>query len=348
MLAAYAARIGGSDPLSNLEIGDQPRPEPSSGWALVRVGAASLNHHDIWTLRGVSSRPITPPQILGCDGAGVVEAYAAGQPGDGLPRLGARVVMYPLVMCGHCIACLSDDPEGCRAVALLSDAPLGGTFAEFVTIPVGNLIPLPDTVGLAEAACLPTAYLTAYHMLFARAGLEPGQTVLVHGASGGVASAAILLARLGGLTVYATSRDEAKRQLALDLGAEAAFPPERETARALVSATGGRGVDAVMETVGEPTWDLSLRAVRPGGTVVVAGATGGDNPPAQLRRVFFRRLTIAGSTMGSRGELRRLVELSATGALRPLVGSTHPLRDAATAFAQMERGEVRGKIVITV
>jgi NADPH:quinone reductase-like Zn-dependent oxidoreductase len=173
-------------------------------------------------------------------------------------------------------------------------------------------------------------------------------SVLVQGASGGVATACILLCRLAGITVYATSRDDAKRALAVDLGAEAAFPVERETARAVIGATGGMGVDAVIDTVGEPTWDLSRKAVRPGGVVVVPGATGGANPPAQLNRVFFRSLTVAGTTMGTRGELRRLVDLCATGALRPLIGSTHALAEAAAAFAEMSRGDLRGKIVLEV
>jgi NADPH:quinone reductase-like Zn-dependent oxidoreductase len=307
---------------------------------------AALNHHDLWTLRGVSSGPVRPPQVLGCDGAGVVESYVDDE--DTAVPVGTRVVLYPVVACGLCAACRSDDPSGCRASQLLSEPPLPGTLAEAVAVPGGNLVPLPESVGFVEAACLPTAYLTAYHMLFGAARLQPGQTVLVHGVSGGVPSAVILLAQLAGVTVYATSRDEAKRQLALDLGVEAAYPVERGSAREIVRATGGLGVDAVMETVGEPTWDLSLRAVRPGGTVVVSGATGGWNPPAQLNRIFFRRISVVGSTMGTRVELRRLVDLCATGALRPLVGATVPLADVAGAFADMARGELRGKITVRI
>jgi NADPH:quinone reductase-like Zn-dependent oxidoreductase len=347
MLAAYAMRVGGDDPLANLEVGDLPAPEPAPGWALVRVRATSLNHHDLWTLRGVSATPVVPPQILGCDAAGTVEAYAGDQP-TGAPAIGARVVLHSIITCGQCRACLGGEGEICRNARLLSEPPLPGTFAELVAVPAANLIPLPDEVDLATACCLPTAYLTAYHALFARAGLRPGMTLLVHGASGGVPTAAIALAHLGGITVYATSRDEAKRRLALELGAVAAFAPERETARALITATGGVGVDAVYDTVGEPTWELSLRAVKPGGTVVTSGATGGPNPPADLRRIFYRSLTIAGSTMGALGELRKLVDLCAHGRLRPLIGATHPLRDARLAFEEMARGDLRGKIVLEV
>jgi len=347
MFAVYAARVGGDDPLANLETGDRPAPEPEPGWAVVRVRAASLNHHDLWTLRGVSSAPITPPQILGCDCAGTVEGYGAAPP-PGAPDPGARVVVYPIVACGHCAACLSDDPLGCRSFRMLSEPPLAGGFAELVAIPAVNLIPLPEHVGFKEAACLPTAYLTAYRALFVRAALRPGMTVLVQGATGGVATACILLARLAGVTVYATSRNEEKRRFAVDLGAEAAFPVAKETAREVIAATDGTGVDAVIDSVGEPTWELSLRAVRPGGVVVVPGATGGRNPPAQLNRIFFRSVTIAGTTMGTRGELRRLVDLVATGALQPVIGATHTMRDAPAAFAEMEHGELFGKIVLTL
>jgi len=347
MLAAYASASGGDAPLANLAVGELPEPTARPGWARVRVRAASLNHHDIWTLRGVSSSPVVPPQILGCDAAGEVDTYG-DEPRPGAPAVGSRVVVYPIITCGECAACLVDDPLGCRSFRMLSEAPLAGGFAEYVEIPVANLVPLPEQVSFADAACLPTAYLTAYRALFVRAALRPGMSVLVQGASGGVATACILLGRLAGITVYATSRDEAKRALAVDLGAEAAFPVERETARAVIKATGGTGVDAVVDTVGEPTWDLSLRAVRPGGVVVVPGATGGPNPPAQLNRIFFRNITVAGTTMGTRGELRRLVDLTATGALRPLIGSTHPLRDAAAAFAEMTGGDLRGKIVLEV
>jgi NADPH:quinone reductase-like Zn-dependent oxidoreductase len=345
VLAAYAAGVGWDDPLANLAVGDQPAPVPRPGWATVRVCAASLNHHDLWTLRGVSTRPVVPPQILGCDAAGTVAAYGGDVP-PGAPPVGARVVVHAPVTCGQCAACHGGDELSCRAPLMLSEPPLPGTLAEYVATPAANLIPLPDGVEYAVAACLPTAYLTGYHALFARARLAPGMSLLVHGAGGGLPSAAILLARLGGITVFATSRDEAKRRFAMDLGATAVFAPERETARALITATGGIGVDAVLETVGEPTWELSLRAVRPGGTVVVSGATGGPNPPALLQRIFIRHLTIAGSSMGTRAELRRLVDLCASGALTPVIGSRHRLGDAAAAFGEMHRGEVRGKIVI--
>ncbi|GAC1341870.1 MAG: zinc-binding dehydrogenase [Candidatus Dormibacteria bacterium] len=345
MLTAYVARLG-DDQLANLEVGEQPEPQARPGWAVVRVAAASLNHHDLFTLRGVSSQPVKPPQILGCDAAGTVVSYA-GDPPAGAPAVGARVVVDGLLTCGHCAGCRSGEETLCRTMAMLSEGDHPGTFAELVSAPAGNLIPLPDSVDDVSAACLPTAYLTAYRMLFTKAALRPGMTVLVQGASGGVATAAILLGAAAGLTVFATSRDEAKRALAEELGAVRTFAPERATAKAILTATDG-GVDAVIETVGEPTWDLSLRAVRPGGTIVVSGTTGGPNPPAQLSRVFWRQTAILGSTMGTLAELRRLVDLCARGVLTPLVDRSFPLSEAREAFTLLHAGRQRGKLILQV
>jgi NADPH:quinone reductase-like Zn-dependent oxidoreductase len=345
MLAVRAARYGGNTPLDNLEIADVPDPEAGPGEVLIAVGAASLNHHDLWTLRGVGSRPLAEPQVLGCDAAGTVLAYGEDETPDGAPAPGSAVVVYPVMTCGWCAACRSGDELHCPRVGLLSEPPYPGTLAERLVVPVANLVRLPAAVDLVTAACLPTAYLTAYRMLFVRAGLRPGQRVLVHGATGGVASAAILMAAGNGLTVFATSRDEAKRRTALELGATAAFTTDRESVKQVIAASDG-GVDAVLDTVGEATWDFSLRVVRPGGAVVVSGATSGPNPPAQLNRIFWRQLTIAGSTMGTREELARVVDLCATGRLHPLVDSVTPLNAAAEAFAALAGGERRGKLVL--
>ena len=344
--AVYAARFGGDDPLSNLAIGDRPDPRPPAGWAVVRVSAASLNHHDLWTLRGVSSQPLNAPQILGCDAAGRVEELGEGT--VGAPAIGTRVVVHSVVGCGACPACLAAEPGVCDRLSLLGEPPHGGALAELVAVPAANLVPLPAMVGDEAAACLPTAYLTAYRMLFTRAGLGPGTSVLVQGAGGGVATAAILLCVQAGIEVHATSRDAAKRRAAEELGAASTFDPgDLEAARGLTERTGG-GVDAVLETVGEATWSLSLRSVRPCGTVVVAGATSGPNPRAQLNRIFWRQLTIAGTSMGTLAELERLVALCASGALRPLVDRVVPLDDARSAFAALAAGQQRGKLVVRI
>jgi NADPH:quinone reductase-like Zn-dependent oxidoreductase len=345
VLAVRAARFGGDDPLDNLEVTEVADPVPGDGEVLIAVGAASLNHHDLWTLRGIGSRPLTQPQVLGCDAAGTVLGYGGAEVPEGAPPVGSAVVVHSVMTCGHCPACRSGDELHCPRVGLLSEPPYPGTLAQLLVVPVGNILALPPGVDLVTAACLPTAYLTAHRMLFVRAGLRPGQRVLVHGATGGVASAAILLGGAAGLTVYATSRDQSKRNTAIELGAAAAFPTDRESLKQLIAASQG-GVDAVLDTVGEATWDFSLRAVRPGGTVVVSGATSGPSPPAQLNRIFWRQLTIAGSTMGTRTELAEVVELCASGALHPLVDSVRPLRDAAAAFAALAGGERRGKLVL--
>ncbi len=345
VLAARAARFGGDDPLANLELVEVPDPSPGPGEVLIAVGAASLNHHDLWTLRGVGSRPLTEPQVLGCDAAGTVIAYGEGATPPGAPPVGSEVVVHSVMTCGHCPACRSGDELHCPRVGLLSEPPYPGALAELLVVPIGNLLPLPPTVDLVNAACLPTAYLTAYRMLFVRGALKPGQRVLVHGVTGGVASAAILLGAAAGLTVYATSREEAKRAAALELGACAAFNTDRDAVKQVVAASQG-GVDAVLDTVGEATWDFSVRAVRPGGTVVVSGATSGPNPPAQLNRIFWRQLTVAGSSMGTRDELARVVELCATGTLRPLLDSVRPLAAVASGFAALAAGERRGKLVL--
>ena len=345
MLTAHVARLDGDNPLANLAVGDLPEPEPRPGWSLVRVEAASLNHHDLWTLRGRSSRPVQPPQILGCDAAGVVVAHGPGELADAPPP-GTPVVVHSIVHCGHCPACLDGAELYCREFGMLSEGSIAGSFAELVSVPTANLIPRPPGLDAVAAACLPTAYLTAYRMLFTRAALHPGDTVLVQGASGGVATASILLARAAGIRVIATGRDAAKREAAERLGADLAIASEQGAHRAVLAATDGRGVDAVIETVGAATWELSVRSLRPDGAIVVAGATTGDGPPAQLTRLFWRQLRVLGSTMGTRAELTALVRLVASGAVTPLVDSTVPLADAADAFARLEAGDQQGKIVL--
>jgi NADPH:quinone reductase-like Zn-dependent oxidoreductase len=322
MFAVIAARIAADDPLTGLELGDRAEPAPRDGWTTVTVRAASLNHHDVWTLRGVGISPDRLPIVLGCDAAGVDP--------DGNEVVIHAVVSDPAAGYGD----ETMDP----ARSLLSER-YDGTFAQQVAVPRRNLVPKPAALSFAEAACLPTAYLTAYRMLFDRSGLQPGSTVLVQGAGGGVATALILLGRAAGYRVWVTSRTEAKRERALELGADQAFPsgarlPER--------------VDAVMETVGEATWAHSLRAVRPGGTIVISGATSGSAPPADLTRVFFLQLSVVGSTMGSRDQLARLMRFCEQTGVRPLIDRAMPLADARDGFAAMIDGDVFGKIVFTV
>jgi NADPH:quinone reductase-like Zn-dependent oxidoreductase len=321
VLAAYAASINKEEPLAGLVVGERPEPSSQDGWTTIAVHAAALNRHDLWSLQGVGLPEDRLPMILGCDAAGVDE--------DGRPVIVHSVVGDPDWRGDETL-----DPKR----SLLSELHQG-TFAERVSVPRRNLVPKPNSWSFEEASCLPTAWLTAYRMLFVKAGLQPGQTVLVQGAGGGVSSAAIALGRAGGMRVWATSRDEGKRELALELGADAAFEhgarlPER--------------VDAVIETVGEATWQHSLRALRPGGTIVIAGATTGFDPPAGLNRVFFLQHRVVGSTMGTLDELRQLVRLCELTGVRPLVDRVLPLSDAADGLRAMAADDVRGKIVLRI
>jgi NADPH:quinone reductase-like Zn-dependent oxidoreductase len=318
MFAITATATTPDDPLAGLHLGDHPEPQPPPGWELVEVRAATLNHHDLWTLRGVGIDPSRLPIVLGCDAAGVTAD-------------GREVVVHAVVA----------DPDGIDETlspdfSILSER-YDGTFAERVAVPTRNLVPKPADLSFEEAACLPTAWLTAYRMLFTRGELRPGQRVLIQGAGGGVATAAILLGRAAGLHVTVTSRDEGRLARALELGAHVGvLAGERLPDR----------VDAVMETVGEATWSHSLRALEPGGTVVVSGATSGMNPPADLARVFYRQLRIVGSTMGTRDELTALVRFLAASGVRPLIDEVVPMERGRAAFERMLGGELFGKLVL--
>ncbi|WP_336923272.1 zinc-binding dehydrogenase [Aquipuribacter sp. SD81] len=322
MVAVVVSQPSPDDPLAALEVLDtapEPVEAPPPDWVPVTVRAASLNHHDVWSLRGVGLPAERMPMVLGTDAAGV------GPDGE-------EVVVHGVVSDP---AWTGDETEDPRRSLLSERWP--GTFTTTVHVPRRNLVPKPAGLSFEEAACLPTSWLTAYRMLFTKAGAAPGQTVLVQGAGGGVATALVSLGAAAGLRMWVTSRDEGKRRRALELGADAAFPsgerlPER--------------VDAVMETVGEATWSHSLRALRPGGAVVVSGATSGAMPPADLQRVFFLQLRVLGSTMGTREELGRLLRLCASSGVRPLVDSVLPMADAADGFARMVSGEVVGKVVL--
>ncbi len=321
MLAAYAASIDRDNPLAGLIVGDRPDPSVPDGWTTVAVRAASLNHHDLWSLRGVGLTEEALPMILGCDAAGIDES-------------GKEVIVHAVITSDGWRGDDTLDPRR----SLLSERHQG-TLAERVAVPRRNLLDKPPELSFAEAACLPTAWLTAYRMLFTRGHVTPGSTVLVQGASGGVATALIALAAAAGVRVWVTGRSEEKRAAALALGADQAFEsgarlPER--------------VDAVMETTGAATWAHSVRSLRPGGTIVISGATTGDAPPAELTRIFFLQLSVVGSTMGTRDELERLVRLCVDRGVRPQIDSTVPLADAREGFARMLAGELQGKIVFTV
>jgi NADPH:quinone reductase-like Zn-dependent oxidoreductase len=321
MFAVYAESFSSDDPLSGLVVGERPEPEVPGGWTTVSVRAASLNHHDLWSLRGVGLKEEQLPMILGCDAAGIDED-------------GNEVVLHAVISDPDWSGDETFDPRR----SLLSERHQG-TFADRVAVPRRNVVPKPESLSFEEAACLPTAWLTAYRMLYSQGGLKAGDTVLVQGAGGGVATALITLARAGGLRVLATSRDEAKRKRALEIGAHDALESgERLPVK----------VDAVMETVGRATWSHSIRSLRPGGKIVISGATSGPKPDdAELTRIFFLQLQVVGSTMGTRDELASLVSLLDASGTRPLVDRVLPMEEAREGFAAMAEGDVFGKIVFT-
>ena len=322
MLAAYAARIDANDPLSALEVGERPDPAPPSGWTTVSVRAAGLNHHDVWSLKGVGLPEDRLPMILGCDGAGV-------------DADGHEVIVHAVVPSEGWAGDETLDPRR----TLLSELH-DGTLAEQVIVPEGNVVPKPEGMPWETAACLSTAWLTAYRMLFTNSGVQPGGTVLVQGAGGGVATALVQLGSAAGYRMWVTSRDEAKGARAMEIGADRAF----ESGARLPDK-----VDAVMETVGAATWTHTINCLRPGGTVVICGATSGDAPPkAELTKIYFRQLRVLGSTMGNRSELERLARFVADRGIEPVVDSVHSLADARDGFARIVDGEVFGKVVITV
>src|SRR6266508_424813 len=287
MLAAYAARFAPEDPLSALEVGERPEPEVPEGWVTVDVKAAALNHHDLWSLKGVGLAEDKLPMILGCDAAGI-------------DADGNEVVVHAVISDPSWRGDETLDPKR----SLLSER-YQGALAERVAVPRQNVVPKPAGLSFEEAACLPTAWLTAYRMLFTQSGLKPGDTVL---------------ARAAGFRVWATSRDEGKRTRAVEIGAHQAFEsgarlPER--------------VDAVMETVGEATWAHSLKSLKPGGVVVISGATSGQAPKsAELNRIFFLQLQVRGSTMGTRTELAELLSFIDVADVKPHIDQVLPLAKA--------------------
>ena len=313
MRAVFAEAISPKAPLTGLVVGDRPEPEAPEGWAVVRVIASALNHHDIWSLRGVGLSREQLPMILGCD--------AVARTDDG-----TRVLVHSVI----------EDPQDPRGFSLLSEK-YQGAMADYVTVPSGNLVPLPGNVSDVDAAALPTAWLTAYRALTTKGRVAEGESVLVQGAGGGVATAAVVLAHAMGKRVYATSRDAAKRERIAALGATAVEPGARLPER----------VDVVIETVGEATFEHSLKCSAPGARIVVSGATSGTTAAVLLPRVFMMELQILGSSMGTIDELRQLVEMVHSGSVQPVIDEVFAFADARQAFEKLNEGKVFGKLVLT-
>ncbi|KAB5606646.1 zinc-binding dehydrogenase [Bifidobacterium jacchi] len=333
MKAVYATGTDAQHPLDMLAVGERPEPTPSAGWSRIAVSAATVNHHDLWSLKGVGLSADQTPMILGTDAAGTLVEDLPGRTGL---KAGDEVVLYTVVGSLDGRSGVGVEPGERRSI--LSER-YQGTMAEYVQVPDANVFAKPVNLDFAEAAALGTSWLTAYSLVFAASDVRPGDTVLVQGAGGGVSSAAIQLAHAAGLEVFVTSRSASRRERALALGADAAF----ETGARLP-----RRVDAVIESVGAATWGHSVRSVRPGGTIAICGATSGDQPGAELTRVFFQDIRVQGVTMGTREDFARLLRFVEHADLHPVIDSVVPLDDARSAFARVHSGEAFGKVALTV
>jgi zinc-binding alcohol dehydrogenase/oxidoreductase len=313
-----------------LRYEDAPDPEAGPGEVLIRLRAASLNRLDLWVRKGLPSVP--KPRILGADGAGTVEVLGDGV--DGLD-VGQRVVINPGLEHGDRITVIGEHMDG--------------THAELIAVPATNVYPLADGLSFEQAAAFPLVFETAYRLLSTRAGLQEGEWVLVWGAGSGVGSASLAIAKALGARVLATSSSDEKLERARELGADALVNhASGDVAVAVKEATDGAGVDVVVEHVGEATWKTSLQVVRTGGRIAVCGATTGPNPAAQLHRIWWKQLTIVGSTMGTRADFEAVYELVKSGRATPAVDSVFPLADARAAHERMEAGEQFGKIVLSI
>jgi NADPH:quinone reductase-like Zn-dependent oxidoreductase len=324
MRALYATGPNPDDPLSMATVGDRPEPTVRDGWVRVAVRAASINRHDLWSLSGVGIRAEEFPMILGCDGAGVTDDQR-------------EVVIYPVIGDPNAPGAAGDETLD-PARRLLTEGGHQGCMTQFVAVPARNMVPKPAWLSFEQAATLGTTYLTAYRMLFTRFAGTEDATVLVQGATGGVSSALIQLGAAAGMRVWVCARTAAGRERAEMLGAAAVF----ETGARLPQR-----VDAVFESVGAATWAHSMKAVRPGGTIVCCGATTGAQPPADLQRLFFLQLSVVGSTMGTLDELRKLISFCESAGVRPVVDATYPLEDGVAALTAVHHGSP-GKVVITV
>jgi len=339
--ALYFEEHGGTE---KLLFDDRPDPEPGVGQVRVRLKAAALNHLDLFVLRGMPGVPIGLPHIGGADGAGVVDAVGEGVEGV---ELGSEVVFDPGLSCGRCGYCLAGEQSLCVTFGVLGEHA-DGTFAEAVVVAAESLAPRPNHLSWEESAAFGLAHLTAWRMLINRGGLRPGETVLIHGIGGGVSMACLQLAKLVGARVIATSRSEEKLRRAVGLGADEVLTADDQVARAVRGLTGKRGVDVVVDSVGEATWMQSLKAAAKGGRIVTCGATSGPNPTEEIRLIFWNQLSIIGSTMGSRQDWRHMVEAVDMHRLEPVIDTVLPLADGRTAYERMERGEQFAKIVLSI
>lgn len=340
MRAVFFEKHGGNEVL---QVGERPTPDPGPGQVRLRVRAAALNHLDLFVRDGLPNVAVPLPQIPGADGAGEVDALGPGV--EGLSP-GDRVLVQPGLFCGACELCRAGEQSLCVKFQIVGEH-VAGTFAEYVCLPSRNLFRFPDRMTFEEAAAFPLVYQTAWRMVVDRAATRPGDTVLIHGAGGGVAGACLEIALLCGARVFMTSSDDGKLAASRAQGAEQAWNYRNEDiARAVAAATGKRGCDVVVDTVGEKTWMTSLKSVARGGRIVTCGATSGPNPKEEIRLLFWKQLSILGSTMANEREFQALLSAVFSGKLAPRIDSVFPFERVKEAYARLEAAEQRGKIVL--
>ncbi len=319
------------------------KPPRQGGDVLVRVKATTLNQVDLYMRNSGAGITHRLPQVMGLDAAGVVEEVDAGETAV---QPGQAVVIHPGVSCGRCEFCQHGDPVLCAKMQFLGEHR-DGTFAEWISVPAANVFPMPAGLSFEEAATLGVTYITAWRMLFSKAQFKPWETVLVFGIGGGVSLAAMQLAKRAGGRVIVTSREDAKLEQARALGADHTINGRtQDVAKTVLSLTGGRGVDVVVENVGEAVWGAAMKSLVRGGRLVTCGATSGDQPPADLRRIFIRQLQILGSTHGDFGEFRDLLEFVRHTGLKPVIDRVYPAAEVHAALDRLESGAQFGKVCL--
>ncbi|MGD1148555.1 MAG: zinc-binding dehydrogenase [Thermoanaerobaculaceae bacterium] len=342
MRALFFTRHG--DP-GNLVLDQRPEPQPGRDEVVVRLRASALNHLDLFVLRGLPGVPVVLPHIGGADGAGTVAALGDGVAGW---KIGAEVVLNPGLWCGTCEACRRGEESLCPGFRLLGEH-VDGTFAEYVKVPATSLAPRPSHLSWHESAAFGLTFLTAWRMLMTRARLEKGESVLIHGIGGGVALAALAFGKLAGATVFVTSSSEEKLVRAREMGADHTINyTSADVVGEIRRLTDRRGVDVVVETVGQATWMASLRCAAKGGRIVTCGATSGPNPPEEVRLIFWNQLSILGSTMGGRRDWEAMVRAVELGHLRPVLDRVLPLDRGREAYERLAGAAQLGKIVLDI
>ena len=342
MKAAFLTGHGGNEVVA---VGERPLPARAPGEVRVRLQAATLNRVDVYMRDSGAGITHHIPQILGLDGAGVIDQIDAGDP---LLQVGQRVLLHPGIACGRCEFCLRGDDVLCSRYQLVGEHR-DGSFAQYISLPARNVLPLPGDWSFAEGAALGVNHLTAWRMLVTQARLQPWETVLIFGIGGGVSLAGLQLAKALGARVIVTSRHAGKLARAREMGADTVIDSSREdVAKAALAATGGRGVDVVFENVGEAAWPAAMKSLVRGGRLVTCGATSGDQPGADLRRLFIRQLRVFGSTLGTLNELRELLQFCQRHGVRPLIEQTFALHDVHAALSRLESGQQFGKIALAI